>query len=906
LTKKRVHEVAKEINMGSKELLKVLTDLGVAVKSHMSTLDPEDIVRLREHLNAGKKGDKSKVGSAAPEERGGPAGQPRSRGVKLSQYGPGLVDKVPQRPPDKRLIERPFRVPTILPPASGEEVKAPAPAPKPPEKPVEARPAPPPAAPAPQPERHRPAPPARPVPDRRPQPAGPHARPPYAGRPQSGGPRPPQAGGGPPRPQAPAGRYPGPPRPAQGARPAVPGRPPQHRGRPGVAAAGAPHPGPGGARPPARGILSKAIPKPPAELEAVKPDKSVGQQRFADKKEKDRRTHWDKNVGNKENRFRLRPKEKQHGPRVVPPSERKPVVLTGSLTVKDLAERMGVKSAEIIKQLMFLGIMATINQEIDVETAVVVAEEMGFRVEVKERELDPEELLELEPEEDEPEKLQSRPPVVTVLGHVDHGKTSLLDAIRDAKVTATEAGGITQHIGAYQVKYQQKRITFLDTPGHEAFTAMRARGARITDVAILVVAADDGVKPQTVEAINHAKAAGVPIIVAINKIDKPDANPDRVKQQLTEHGLVAEEWGGDTICVPVSALQKTGLDELLEMILLVAEMQELKANPNRAARGTVIEAQVDKGRGPVATVLVQSGTLRAGDPFIAGHTYGKVRAMMDDKGRRIKKATPSIPVEVLGFADVPQAGDELMVTPDEKTAREISSLRQMRKREEDIEASQRVGLEELFKQAREGEVKDLNLVVKGDVQGSVEAVTSSLEKLQNEEVRVNIIHSGVGAVNESDVMLAAASKAVIIGFNVRPDVNARRAAEREKVDIRTYRVIYEAIDDIKAALKGMLQPRLQEVTLGRAEVRATFKVPKVGTVAGCYVHEGKVVKSGKVRVLRDGTVVHEGRIESLKRFKDDVREVAAGFECGIGIEKFNDIKEGDTLEVYLVEEVKEQ
>ncbi|MEW6458592.1 MAG: translation initiation factor IF-2 [Bacillota bacterium] len=906
MTKKRVHEVAKEINMGSKELLKVLTDLGVAVKSHMSTLDPEDIVRLREHLNAGKKGDKSKVGSAAPEERGGPAGQPRSRGVKLSQYGPGLVDKVPQRPPDKRLIERPFRVPTILPPASGEEVKAPAPAPKPPEKPVEARPAPPPAAPAPQPERHRPAPPARPVPDRRPQPAGPHARPPYAGRPQSGGPRPPQAGGGPPRPQAPAGRYPGPPRPAQGARPAVPGRPPQHRGRPGVAAAGAPHPGPGGARPPARGILSKAIPKPPAELEAVKPDKSVGQQRFADKKEKDRRTHWDKNVGNKENRFRLRPKEKQHGPRVVPPSERKPVVLTGSLTVKDLAERMGVKSAEIIKQLMFLGIMATINQEIDVETAVVVAEEMGFRVEVKERELDPEELLELEPEEDEPEKLQSRPPVVTVLGHVDHGKTSLLDAIRDAKVTATEAGGITQHIGAYQVKYQQKRITFLDTPGHEAFTAMRARGARITDVAILVVAADDGVKPQTVEAINHAKAAGVPIIVAINKIDKPDANPDRVKQQLTEHGLVAEEWGGDTICVPVSALQKTGLDELLEMILLVAEMNELKANPFRSARGTVIESQLDKGRGPVVTVLVENGTVEVGDSLVAGSAFCRVRAMIDHKGRRVKKAGPSAPVEVLGFSEVPQAGERFYEVPEEKVARQIALKRQERKRQQELKASGRISLEDVFSRIQEGTVKELPLIVKADVQGSAEAMVQSLQRLSTEEVKVQLIHQGVGAITESDVNLAALSNAIIIGFNVRPDVNARKAAERELVDIRLYQVIYEALDDVKAALSGLLEPTYREVILGRAQVRQIFKVSRVGTIAGCYVLEGKITRDAGVRVIRDGKVVHDGRLSSLKRFKDDVREVVQGYECGLTLERFNDIHEGDQLEFYTTEEIQRE
>ncbi|MEW6540139.1 MAG: translation initiation factor IF-2 [Bacillota bacterium] len=913
MTKKRVHEVAKEINMGSKELLKVLTDLGVAVKSHMSTLDPEDIVRLREHLNPGKKGDKSKVGTAAPEERAGPAGQPRSRGVKLSQYGPGLVDKVPQRPPDKRLIERPFRVPTILPPASGEEAKAPPPAP--PEKPVveapprEARPAPRPAAPAPQPERHRPARPLppRPAPERRPPPSGSGARPSYAGRPQPGAPRPPHAGGGAPRPQAPAaGRYPGPPRPAQGARPPVPGRPPQHRGRPGQAGAGTPHPGPGAARPLARGIPSKAIPKPPAELEAAKPDKSVGQQRFADKKEKDRRTHWDKNVADKESRFRARPKERQRGPRQVPPSERKPVVLTGGLTVKDLAERMGVKSAEIIKQLMFLGSMATINQEIDVETAVVVAEEMGFRVEVKERQLDLEELLELEPEEEEPEKLQSRPPVVTILGHVDHGKTSLLDAIRDANVTATEAGGITQHIGAYQVKHQQKRITFLDTPGHEAFTAMRARGARITDVAILVVAADDGVKPQTVEAINHAKAAGVPIIVAINKIDKPDANPEKVKQQLTEYGLVAEEWGGDTICVPVSALQKTGLEELLEMILLVAEVNELKANPFRSARGTVIESQLDKGRGPVVTVLVENGTVEVGDSLVAGNAFCRVRAMIDHKGRRVKKAGPSAPVEVLGFSEVPQAGERFYEVPEEKVARQIAMKRQERKRQQEHKVSGRISLEDVFRRIQEGTVKELPLIVKADVQGSAEAMVGSLQRLSTEEVKVQLIHQGVGAVTESDVNLAALAGAIIIGFNVRPDVNARKAAEKEQVDIRLYQVIYEALDDVKAALSGLLEPTYREVILGHAEVRQIFKVSRVGTIAGCYVLEGKITRDAGVRVIRDGKVVHDGRLSSLKRFKDDVREVVQGYECGLTLEKFNDVQEGDQLEFHTTEEIQRE
>jgi len=578
-------------------------------------------------------------------------------------------------------------------------------------------------------------------------------------------------------------------------------------------------------------------------------------------------------------------------------------------TVRELAQKLGLTPNETIKQLISLGVMVSLNQEVDIETASILATELGFTVEERKKESPTEEvdiLEKLEREEDQQEDpglLRPRPPVVTVLGHVDHGKTSLLDAIRETKVTATEAGGITQHIGAYMVEFDGKKIVFLDTPGHEAFTAMRARGAQVTDLVVLVVAADDGVMPQTVEAINHAKAAGVPIIVAINKIDKPGANPEQVKQQLVDHQLVPEEWGGDTVYVSVSALKRQGLEDLLEMILLVAQMQELKANPDRLARGTVIEARLDKGRGPVATILVQKGTLRVGDAFVIGSTYGKVRAMLDDRGRRVKAAGPSTPIEVLGISDVPEAGDSLVVVESEKEAREIAEARARRKRETDLKAHERPFLDDLFERMKEGDVKELKLVVKGDVHGSVEAICQSLERLDLGEVKVNVIHGGVGAINESDVMLAAASDAIVVGFNVRPDPGARKNADREGVEIRTYRVIYEAIEDIRAAMKGMLAPKFKEMVIGRAEVRATFKVPKVGVIAGSYVTDGKVTNKAKVRILRDGIVIHEGRVGSLKRFKDDVKEVASGYECGIGVENYNDLKEGDILEFYITKEV---
>ncbi len=576
------------------------------------------------------------------------------------------------------------------------------------------------------------------------------------------------------------------------------------------------------------------------------------------------------------------------------------IVLEGRITVGELAGKLGIAASELIGRLMDLGVMATINQSIDSEVAQMVAEDYGYQVEIK---VDPIEAGLVEPVEDRAEDLRTRPPVVTILGHVDHGKTSLLDAIRHANVTAQEAGGITQHIGAYQADFSGKKVVFLDTPGHEAFTAMRARGAQVTDIAVVVVAADDGVMPQTVEAINHAKAAGVPIIVAVNKIDKENANPDKVKQQLTEYGLVPEEWGGDTVFVNVSALKRLGLDSLLEMILLVSEMLELKANPNKPATGTVVEARLEKGRGPVATVLVQDGTLHVGDPVVCGNIYGKVRAMSDDKGRRVKKAGPATPVEVQGLTAVPEAGDMLQVVADERTARLIAEKRSEKRREAELKKTARVSLDDLFKQIQEGAVKDLNIVIKADVQGSVEALRDALLKLDQQEVRLQVIHGGVGAVTESDIMLASASNAIIIGFNVRPDVNARRAAERENVDIRLYRVIYEAIDDVKAAMKGMLAPKFREVVLGQAEVRQLFRVSRIGTIAGCHVTDGKIARNADIRIIRDGVVIHEGKMETLKRFKDDVREVPAGYDCGILMERFHEFREGDVIEAYIMQQV---
>ncbi len=579
------------------------------------------------------------------------------------------------------------------------------------------------------------------------------------------------------------------------------------------------------------------------------------------------------------------------------------VLIPDEITVSELASRLKATVSEVIKKLMMMGVMAAQNELIDFDTAALVAMEMGAKVE-KEVVVTIEEQL-IHDEADKEEDLQPRCPVVVVMGHVDHGKTSILDKIRHTNVTAGEAGGITQAIGAYQVIVNGSPITFLDTPGHEAFTAMRARGAAVTDIAVLVVAADDGIMPQTVEAINHAKAANVQIIVAINKMDKPHADPDRVKQELTEYGLVPEEWGGDIICVPVSALTGQGIDDLLENILLVAEVQELKANPNRLAKGAVIEARLDKGRGPVATLLVQNGTLHTGDIIIAGTSVGRVRQMLDDKGRTVQEAGPSVPVEITGMAEVPAAGDIFNAVENERLARELVEQRRQEQKEEQWGAAKKVTLDTLFSQMAEGELKELDIVVKADVQGSAEAVKQSLEKLSNDEVRVKVIHAGVGAISKSDVMLANASNAIIIGFNVRPDPVAKADAEENEVEMRMYRIIYDAIDDVKDAMKGMLAPKIREVELGRAEVRQVYKISGVGTVAGSYVLSGKVSRDGQVRVVRDGIVIAEDQIDSLRRFKNDVKEVAENYECGITLQKFSDIKEGDIFEIFKMEEYRE-
>lgn len=636
-----------------------------------------------------------------------------------------------------------------------------------------------------------------------------------------------------------------------------------------------------------------------AQLDNKKPpqsnDKSKNKKN-TDKKYENNFNKKNKHKKNKKNKVEMIQKEKREFAEV-----QHHVVMEQSISVQELSHQLGKKATEVIMKLMSLGVMATINQEVDVDTATLIAEEFGATIEIKASK--EENLLnELEQIDDEND-LKLRPAVVTIMGHVDHGKTSLLDKIRKTSITTTEAGGITQQIGAYQVSINGEKITFLDTPGHEAFTAMRARGAQVTDIAILVVAADDGVMPQTIEAIDHAKAAEVPIIVAINKIDKPDANPDIVKQELTQYGLVSEEWGGDTIMVPVSAKQGTGINELLEMILLVAEVAELKANPNKSAKGKVIEAKLDKSRGATATLLVQNGSLHLGDFIIAGTTQGKIRAMFDHLGKSIKIAGPSVPVEILGLTDVPESGDEFIVVNNEKLAKQVAEQRQQEKHLKEISRSS-VTLEDLFSHIKEGEIKELNIVLKADTQGAIEAMKKSLEALGTEEVRVKIIRTAVGGIRETDVTLAAASNAIIIGFNVRPDTNAKKEADKEGVEIKSYRIIYEAIDDVKAALSGLLSPDIKEIELGSAEIRNVIKVPKVGNIAGCYVIDGKITRQSNIRVLRDGVVVYEGSIAALKRFKDDVKEVATGYECGISLDKFNDFKEGDIFEAYTFEEIK--
>lgn len=644
-------------------------------------------------------------------------------------------------------------------------------------------------------------------------------------------------------------------------------------------------------------VKVKSVPKAREGKKGVQENQSKENKAFNKNKNNKNRNQHHNNKG-----------KNQHQPvSNTPPQKKKEkelpakITFSESLTVAELAKKLHREPSEVIKKLFMVGVMATINQDLDKDAIELIASEYGVEVE-EEIKVDATD-LEVYFTPDKEEDLVERPSVVTIMGHVDHGKTTLLDSIRHTKVTAGEAGGITQHIGAYQVEENGKKITFLDTPGHAAFTTMRARGAKITDITILVVAADDGVMPQTVEAINHAKAAEVPIIVAVNKVDKEAANPDRVMQELTEYGLIPEAWGGDTIFVPISALTGEGIDSLLEMILLVSEVEEYKANPNRKALGTVIEAQLDKGRGSVATLLVQNGTLRVGDPIVVGTTFGRVRAMVNDLGRRVKDAGPSTPVEITGLNDVPLAGDRFVVFDDEKTARHIGEARASQALQASRSEKTRISLDNLFEHMKQGEMKELNLIVKADVQGSVEAVAAALQKIDVEGVNVKIIHTGAGAINESDITLAAASNAIVIGFNVRPDNNAKRAAESEEVEIRLHRIIYKVIEEIESAMKGMLDPEFEEKIIGQAEVRQTFKVSKVGTIAGSYVTDGKITRNSGVRLIRDGIVIFEGEIDALKRFKDDAKEVSQGYECGITIKNFNDIKEGDVIEAFIMEEV---
>ena len=700
----------------------------------------------------------------------------------------------------------------------------------------------------------------------------------YQQRPQQGGYQPrPQQGGTAPRPGQPGGFAP------RGPRPAGAGAPPA--------------PAAGG-----KDRVSNYDPNKSAYARSKEADRKTKNKKAMSREAAPSASNWDDDsTGNRKLRRGLKQPMRRPEPVII----EKAVITTETITVKELSEKIGKPASDIIKKLFLLGMPTTINQEIDFDTCELVASDFGIELELKVAKTFEEVLTDsASGETDADELLKTRPPVVTIMGHVDHGKTSLLDAIRNSAVTEGEAGGITQHIGAYTVMCSGRQITFIDTPGHEAFTSMRARGAQVTDIVILVVAADDGIMPQTIEAINHAKAAGVPIIVAVNKMDKPDANPDRVKQQLTEYELVSEEWGGQTIIVPVSAKMQQGLDTLLEMILLQADVLELKANPDRLAKGTIIEAKLDKGRGPLATVLVQNGTLRRGDTIVAGTAYGKVRAMTDDKGNAVNEAGPSTPVEVLGFSEVPDAGDILNVAEVDKLSRQVVEERRDKIKAAQLKSKSKVSLDDLFTQMAADELKDLNIIVKADVQGSVEAVKQALEKLTNEEVRVRCIHGGVGAITGTDIMFASASNAIVIGFNVRPDSGARVMAEKENVDVRLYRVIYNAIDDVKAAMRGMFKPVFKETELGRATVRETFKVTGVGTIAGAYVNDGKITRSAQVRVVRDSVVVHEGKISSLKRFKDDTKEVLTSFECGIGIDGFNDLQEGDVIEAFIVEEVK--
>ncbi|GFO70246.1 translation initiation factor IF-2 [Geomonas limicola] len=952
MSKTRVYELAQQMGIDNKELMARLAALGEPVTNHMAVLEDSVVKALtapaQQPTHKEVSQEEVRVKPTLIRRRAKVVETPESEAVEAAapveepvQEAPAAAapakdvaeePKKPVRDPGRAIIieaapkPAPPQAPAAAKPAPAAETKPAAPAAKAPETPVEAKPAAPAASEAAKPAEKVEAPAQAPQAPAAAQPAQPAAPPKVEAQPEQASPTRAKILGRVEIPipaQRPAERreYQ---RPANGERPAP--RPGMPRGveRPGTERP-APRTGerPAGAHP----RTDRPAPLAPVELPlggddrrkgARKPAPAGGTDYAKNGKKGAPATKGKKEAFKKPDLMDKRERVFEPGPRskgkkrgvekvqigkkteiTVPKAIKRIIKISESITVGELAKRMGIKATDLIRALMKMGVMATINHPLDFDTATILATDFGY--EIENVALDVEEMLEAEP--DAPESLQKRPPVVTIMGHVDHGKTSLLDAIRETNVIAGEAGGITQHIGAYDVELNGRKITFLDTPGHEAFTAMRARGAKVTDIVILVVAADDGVMPQTREAVNHSKAAGVPIIIAINKIDKPEANPTRVKQELMEFGLVAEEWGGDTIFVEVSAKKRINLEALLEMVLLQADVLELKANPDKAARGTIVEAKLDKGRGPVATVLVQEGTMKVGDYFVAGVHYGRVRAMQNDRGEKVPAAGPAMPVEVIGFTGVPDAGDIFVAMGDEKQAKEIANHRQMKLRESELAKHSKLSLEQLYEKIQKGEVKDLNTIVKGDVQGSVEAVAESLRKLTTAAIRLNVLHASVGAITETDVNLASASNAIILGFNVRPEVKAAALAEKEGVDVRLYNIIYDAVDDIKKAMEGLLEPTFKEKYLGRAEIREVFSVPKVGNVAGSYVTDGKIVRNAQVRLLRDNVVVYEGKLSSLRRFKDDVKEVASNYECGMSLENYNDLKIGDIFECFEMEKV---
>jgi translation initiation factor IF-2 len=921
MAKIRVHELAKELGLPSKEMVDTLHKLGLDVKNHMSTMEESQAVWVRKHLGETQPTEAKKVSPKPVSEPVRPSPRPAARverapvessksaipaaaGTQKDQLSAGQekpkTDSPAQvRPGIKESERKPetTRMGTELRPGAGRPDRRPetqrpgvgttssqTPRPNQPRPGIGPRPGQTPPAGGTRPTQNSPASGTRPAQNS------------PAGSPRPGQNQP--AGTSRPRPMGGQDNRSMPPRPAGGVRPASSPTPRSGEQRP-AAPGRVPSPRPLGGdtkkpfdKKPGQGFTPSTRPAGTGPVGVKKPGFVAGQGKPG-KKTTPARPQFTKDYSRPQKKGKH--KKKKEELILVTPEH---ILVGDTVQVRELAEKLGKGSAEIVKKLMELGMMATINQEIDFDTAEILA---GLYDVTVEREISQEEQI-LEEIVDSPESLVPRSPIVTVMGHVDHGKTSLLDKIRKADVVSGEAGGITQHIGAYQVTVNGNRITFIDTPGHEAFTAMRARGANLTDIVILVVAADDGVMPQTIEAINHIKAAKVPFIVALNKMDKPDVNPDKVMQQLTEYSIVPEEWGGETMFIPVSAKTGMGIENLLEMVLLIAEMNDIKANPDRQAEGVVIEAQLDKGKGAVASLLVQKGTLKVGDCIICGFTWCKVRAMTDYRGRKVDLAYPSMPVEITGWSDVPEVGEKVQVC-DEKIAKEIASLRLSEKKLEDQKQSSKISLDDFYKQMQNTGMKELNLIIKGDVQGSIEALSQSLLRLSTSEVKVNVIHSAVGAITETDVMLASASNAIIIGFNVRPDVKARKYGEDEKIDIRMYRVIYEAIDDVKKAMTGLLEPEYREKYLGRAEVRATFKVPNLGIIAGSYIIDGKLQRNVNMRILRDSVIIYEGKLDSLKRFKDDVKEVAEGYECGIGVKDFNDIKEGDIIEGYTMEEI---